>query len=263
MPEGDTVFVAATRLNKAIAGHVLTKTDFRVPRFATVDLSGRRLHEVIPRGKHLMFRIEGGVTLHTHYKMEGSWHLYRHGEKWRGPAFQVRAILETDRWVAVGFRLAITELIKTAAEREVVGHLGPDVLGPDWDAGEALRRLREAGERTIAEALLDQTIMAGPGNVYKCEICFLRGVHPDTPVSKVPDLEGLIALTKRLMDANRETGIQITTGDPRPGRERWVYGRAGKPCRRCGTGISRVQRRESAEDRVTYWCPSCQPASFA
>jgi endonuclease-8 len=210
-----------------------------------------------------MFRIDGGVTLHTHYKMEGSWHLYRHAEKWRGPAFQVRAILETNKWVAVGFRLALTELIETSAEEEVVGHLGPDVLGPDWDPDEAVRRLRSAGERSIAEALLDQRIMAGPGNVYKCEICFLRGVHPDTPVSQVPDLLGLVDLTKRLMEANRETGIQITTGDPRPGRERWVYGRVDKPCRRCGTSIRREQRRDTAEDRVTYWCPSCQPSSLA
>ena len=261
MPEGDTVYVAATRLRAALAGQELTKTDFRVPRFATVDLSGRTINDVVPRGKHLFFRIDGDVSLHTHYKMEGSWHLYRHGERWRGPAFQVRAILTTATWAAVGFRLATTELIPTSSEEEVVGHLGPDVLGPDWDADEALRRLRAAGDVSIAEALLDQRIMAGPGNVYKCEICFLRGVHPHTRVADVKDLEGLVALTKRLMDANRTTGMQITTGDPRPGRERWVYGRGNKPCRRCGTPIEREQRTDAATDRVTYWCPRCQPSS--
>ncbi|MEA2499094.1 MAG: endonuclease [Actinomycetota bacterium] len=261
MPEGDTVYVAATRLHAALAGHELTATDFRVPRFATVDLAGRTLNEVVPRGKHLFFRIEGNVSLHTHYKMEGAWHLYRPGERWRGPAFQVRAVLSTARWVAVGFRLATTELISTSAEREVVGHLGPDVLGPDWDEREAVRRLRAAGDVSIAEALLDQRIMAGPGNVYKCEICFLRGIHPDKRVAEVEDLEGLVSLTKRLMDANTTTGIQITTGDPRPGRERWVYGRSGRPCRRCGTPIKREQRTDAPTDRVTYWCPSCQPLS--
>jgi endonuclease-8 len=259
VPEGDTVFVAATRLNAALAHRTLTKTDFRVPRFATVDLSGRELFEVFPRGKHLLFRIEGGVTLHTHYKMEGSWHLYRHGERWRGPAFQVRAVLSTAEWVAVGFRLAITELLATSAEDDAVGHLGPDVLGPDWDADEALRRLQAAPDVPIAEALLDQTIMAGPGNVYKCEICFLRGVHPKTPVRDVADLPGLIDLTKRLMEANRTTGMQITTGDARPGRERWVYGRKGAPCRRCRTPVRRELTTATATDRVTYWCPHCQP----
>jgi endonuclease-8 len=259
VPEGDTVFVAATRLHAALAGSLLTKTDFRVPRFATVDLSGRVLDEVVARGKHLLFRIEGGTTLHTHYKMEGAWHLYRHGERWRGPAFQVRAVLETARWVAVGFRLATTELLPTSSERDVVGHLGPDVLGPDWDPDEAVRRICAAGDRSIGDVLLDQTIIAGPGNVYRCEICFLRGIHPAAPVASVPDVPGLVALTKRLMDANRTTGIQITTGDARPGRERWVYGRKGLPCRRCGTLIRKEQPTGAPQDRVTYWCPHCQP----
>jgi formamidopyrimidine-DNA glycosylase len=259
VPEGDTVYVAATRLRAALAGAVLTKTDFRVPRFATVDLSGRTLLEVVPRGKHLFFRIEGGVTLHTHYKMEGSWHLYKHGERWRGPAFQVRAVLTTADWVAVGFRLAITEVVPTADEGRVVGHLGPDVLGPDWDESEALTRLEAARGRTISDALLDQSIMAGPGNVYRCEICFLSGIHPRTPVEEVADLRGVITLTKRLMDANRTTGMQITTGDPRPGRAHWVYGRKGMPCRRCGTNVRRELRPDDPTDRVTYWCPHCQP----
>lgn len=258
MPEGDTVHLAATRLHAALSGQTLTRTDFRVPRLATVDLSDRRVEDVVARGKHLLFRIEGGTSLHTHFKMEGSWHLYRPGESWRGPGHQVRAVLETEQLTAVGFRLAIVELLPTAEEDSVVGHLGPDVLGPDWDAEEALARLEAEGDRAIGDVLLDQGVMAGPGNIYRCEICFLRGVHPDTLVRDVPDLRGVVDLTKRVMEANRSTGMQITTGDTRPGRMHWVYGRRQKPCRRCGTPIAK--RSEGAGGvKVTYWCPSCQP----
>ena len=257
MPEGDTVFVAATRLHRALAGNTLTKTDFRVPAIATVDLSGRELVEVVSRGKHFLFRIEGGTTFHCHFKMDGEWHLYRPGTRPRGPEHTIRAILGTEQWTAVGFHLAMTELVPTAEEERVVGHLGPDPLTA-WDAPEALRRMRQHGERPIGEALLDQTVMAGPGNVYKCEICFLRGVDPWTPVGDVPDIEGLVDLTARLMQANRKTGTQVTTGDDRPGRGRWVYGRGGKPCRRCGTPIQR-KGQDPGGERVTYWCPSCQP----
>ncbi len=256
MPEGDTVFVAATRLNRALGGRTLTRTDFRVPAFATADLSGREVHEVVSRGKHLLFRIDGGVTLHTHFKMEGSWHLYRPGARWRAAATGARAVLETDEWQAVGFDLAVTELVPTAEEDRIVGHLGPDPL-TEWDAGEAVRRLGLDPERPIAHALLDQSVIAGPGNIYKCEICFLRGLYPWTPVGDVPDHAGIVDLTARLMQANRTTGMQVTTGDDRPGRQRWVYGRGRKPCRRCGTPIGR--RGQDHEERVTYWCPSCQP----
>jgi endonuclease-8 len=258
VPEGDTVFVAATRLNRALGGSTLTKTDFRVPAIATADLSGRQLVEVVSRGKHFLFRVEGGTTFHCHFKMDGEWHLYRHGARWRGAAHTVRAVLETEEWVAVGFHLAMTELVPTEEEEErVIGHLGPDPL-TNWDPEEAVRRLAAQGDRPIGETLLDQTVIAGPGNVYKCEICFLRGVDPWTPVGEVPDHEGLVDLTARLMQANRKTGMQITTGDERPGRGRWVYGRGGKPCRRCRTPIQR-KAQDPGGERVTYWCPSCQP----
>jgi len=260
VPEGDTVHLAARRLDAALAGHVLTKTDIRVPRYALTDLSGQKVENVIARGKHLLLRTDGNVTLHTHFKMEGSWHLYAPGEKWRGPGFQVRAVFETDDRVAVGFRLGIVELLSTDEEHRVVGHLGPDVLGPDWDPDEALRRLEKHPDSPIGDAIIDQTVMAGPGNVYRNEICFLRGLDPWTPVAKVPDLTGLIALTKRVMEANRTTGRQITTGLDRPGREHFVYGRKGKSCRRCGTPIRR-KAEAPGEEGVTYWCPTCQPSS--
>jgi endonuclease VIII len=259
VPEGDTVHLAAARLGSALAGRRLVRTDLRVPAFATADLAGQVLTEVTARGKHLLFRTDAGVTLHTHFRMDGAWHLYRPGQRWMGPGHQVRAVLETEPWVAVGFRLGVVELLPTAREHEVVGHLGPDVLGPDWDPAEAVRRLRTRPEVEIGTAITDQTLIAGPGNVYKSEICFLRGVHPDTPVGEVPDLEGMVALTARLMRANRGTGNQITTGDARRGHERWVYGREGRPCRRCGTPVRR-RGQEGYGERVTYWCPTCQPS---
>ena len=259
MPEGDTVFLAATRLNAALAGRVLTKTDFRVPQLATTDLSGRSLEQVVARGKHFLFRIEGGVTLHTHYKMDGEWHLYRHGERWRGPGFQVRVVLETKDFVAVGFQLAIVELLDTDAESEAIGHLGPDPLGKDWDVERVVAALLEHPEEEIGTVLLDQRSLAGLGNVYKSEICFLAGIHPWTRVRDVESLRSVVELAARLMNANRTTGSQITTGDLRPGRRRWVYGRSGKRCFRCGSPIRKADQAGYGGDRVTYWCPICQP----
>jgi endonuclease-8 len=258
MPEGDTVHLAAARLDRALSAQVLTQTDFRVPRFATADLSGARVEEVVARGKHLLFRFSTGMTLHTHFKMEGAWHLYRPGERWRGPGFQVRAVLTTEEWVAVGFRLGICELIETELEHTIVGHLGPDVLGPDWDPEEAVRRMDKHPDRPIGDVLIDQTVIAGLGNIYRCELCFLRGLYPWQPLGSVKDLPGLVALTKRVMEANRTTGMQITTGDRRPGQTQWVYGRKGLPCRRCSTPISKRAEKPSGT-RVTYWCPNCQP----
>ena len=258
MPEGDTVAYAAARLRPVLAGRVLTRTDFRVPRFATTDLSGRVLGEVVTRGKHLLFRVEGGHSIHSHLGMEGEWVTHRPGRRWRGPSHQARLVLENDVTVAVGFRLKTIEIIATADEDRVLGHLGPDVLGPDWDEEEVLRRMHQHRDRPIGEVLIDQTVMAGPGNVYKCEICFLSGVNPFARVADVPDLPAVVKLTKRSMEVNRATGRQVTTGDLRPGRGRWVYGRGGQACRRCRTPVERAESL-GAGGRVTYWCPVCQP----
>jgi endonuclease-8 len=259
VPEGDTVFLAATRLHDALAGEALTRTDFRVPSLATVDLSGQVVHNVVARGKHLLFRFGTGRSLHTHFKMEGSWHLYRRGDPWRGPGYEVRAVLETSTRVAVGFRLPVIELIETAKEDSIVGHLGPDPLQPNWDPDEAVRRFRQRPDEPIGAVVLDQRVIAGPGNVYKSEICFLRGVHPSTSVKDVPDLEGFVTKLARLMQANKTTGMQITTGDTHRGRMQWVYGRAGESCRRCRTKIEREMQPGYGGDRVTFWCPTCQP----
>lgn len=258
MPEGDTVHLTATRLHRALSGRTLVSTDFRVPRLATADLASQRVREVVARGKHLLLRTDAGVTLHSHLKMEGAWHLYRPGERWRGPAFQVRVVLATEPWIGVGFRLGICELVATDREHEVVGHLGPDVLGPDWSLEEAARRLRADPERPIGAALLDQRAIAGPGNVWKSEICFLRGVSPWTPVGEIDDLEGMLELLKRMMEVNRPIGHQVTTGDTRRGRTHWVAERTDEPCRRCGTPIRRSGQAANGSERVTYWCPTCQ-----
>jgi endonuclease VIII len=261
VPEGDTVHLAARRLNGALAGReLLAGSELRVPAFATSYLPGRRVGSVEARGKHILVHLDDDLILHTHFKMEGSWHLYRSGSRWRGPAFEVRAVLVTDEWNAVGYRLAVVELLTSRDAASALEHLGPDVLGPDWDEAEAIRRMRDKSHIPIQEALLDQSVMAGPGNVYKCEICFLAGVHPLSLVRDV-DVSAIVALTKRVMEANRATGSQVTTGDPRSGRSHWVYGRGGQPCRRCRSRIQRAEHDWKSTRRVTYWCPSCQPSA--
>ena len=182
MPEGDTVWRAARLLDRALTGSVLTATDFRVPAFATWDLSGATVSETVSRGKHLLTRIDGDArwTLHTHLKMEGGWRVLRPGARWPRPAHTARVVLTTADTVAVGFALGLVEIVPRDREPDLVGHLGPDLLGPDWDPDEAVRRLREQPDRTIKEALLDQTRLAGIGNMYAAELCFVTGVAPET-----------------------------------------------------------------------------------
>lgn len=258
MPEGDTVYRAAHQLNEALAGQTLVRSDIRVPRYATVDLTGQMVHEVVSRGKHLLMRV-GEVSIHSHLKMEGSWHLYKRGSRWRRPSFQARIVLETDHWQAVGFDLGVLEIITAADEDTVVGHLGPDLLGSDWDEDEAVRRLSADSNRPIGVALLDQRNLAGLGNVYANELCFLRGLSPWRPVGESGDLRATVTLAERLIRANRNRSRRTTTGDTRPGQESYVYGRKGRPCRRCGNIIQcgKLGADEMSE-RDTYWCPHCQ-----
>ncbi len=258
MPEGDVVWRTARQLHGALAGRLLTRSDFRVPRYATADLTGRRVSEARSRGKHLLIRVDGDITVHTHLKMDGSWRVQPAGRP--VPAsHRIRVVLANEAWQAVGYQLGIVELLPTARESSAVGHLGPDLLGPDWDPAEAARRLRAAPDRPIGEALLDQRCLAGIGNLYKAEVLFLRGVSPWRPVRDVPDLEGMADFARRLLDANKDRIGQVTTGVWRRGEETWVYGRAGRPCRRCRTRIRSADQGGPAEERVTFWCPRCQP----
>jgi endonuclease VIII len=296
VPEGDTVWNTARVLRRALVGGRLTGTDFRVPRLAAVGaasagLAGWTVLESASRGKHLLLRLaepasapppepasaptgdpetpsapDGGrrLTLHSHLRMDGAWRVYAPGERWAArPAHLIRVVLRTADAVAVGYHLHDLALLPSAEEESLVGHLGPDLLGPDWDPAEAVRRLSARPDLPIADALLDQRNLAGIGNLYKAEVLFLRGVWPWTPVRQTPDLPGLVGLAQRLLAANRGRWAQSTTGSLRRGETSHVYGRRGQPCRRCGSPIRMLDGgpgRPAAEgDRVTFWCPSCQP----
>ncbi|MEU4687065.1 Fpg/Nei family DNA glycosylase [Streptomyces xinghaiensis] len=263
MPEGDTVWRTARRLHEALAGDRLVRCDLRVPKLATADLSGRRVLEVVPRGKHLLSRFEGGLTLHSHLRMDGAWRVFAAGERPRGgPEHEIRAILGTAARTAVGYRLPVLDLLRTGDEDTVVGHLGPDPLGPGWDPEEARRRLLADPARPLGEALLDQRNLAGLGNVYKSELCFMLRLSPWLPVGEVPSPARLIALAAKLLDLNKARASRVTTADPRRDRQLWVYGRAGKPCLRCGTPVRTAGQGEPGRERDTYWCPRCQPGPY-
>jgi len=260
VPEGDTVFQTARRQNEALAGQVLTGFELRVPKFATSELTGQSVHGVVAVGKHLFHRI-GEFSLHSHLKMEGSWRLVPIGRRWPKPAFQARAVLRTASLTSIGFELGITELIRTADEHAVTDRLGPDLLGADWgaaSAAEAVRRLEAHADTPVYLAVLDQTNLAGIGNVYANELCFLRGILPTTPMAEV-DAAALVDLARRLMVANRDRFPRVTTGDTRPGRRSWVYGRTGQACLRCGTRLLGGELgARPGQERVITWCPVCQ-----
>jgi endonuclease-8 len=258
VPEGDTVYRSARALNDVLAGQLVEVSDFRVPAFATVNLAGETVENVVSVGKHLLHRI-GDVTVHSHLKMEGAWHLYRPETKWRRPEWQARAILAVPGWTAVGFSLGVLEVVPRQNEADVIGHLGPDILGDNWDPELAVRNLTADPDRPVGLALLDQRVIAGLGNVYRNELCFLRGVLPTRPVREVPDPAALVDLAHRVILSNRDRVERSTTGDLRPGRMSWVSQREGKPCLRCGTPI----RRGSLGDdpltrRDTFFCVVCQ-----
>jgi endonuclease-8 len=219
-------------------------------------------------GKNLLIRFDNGLELRTHLRMTGSWHRYRPGERWRRPAARARVVLETPDAVAVCFDCPTVELFEQRAEalHPALGRLGPDLLAPDFDAADAHRRLREPGraDLSIAEALLDQRALAGIGNVYKCEVLWIERVSPFTRVADIDDrtLDRLIAASRQLLVANadrRRGAERVTTGGDRAaaGEALWVYGRGGRPCRRCGTAI-RVTQQGRDLPRTTYWCPRCQ-----
>jgi endonuclease-8 len=257
VPEGDTVYLAAKKLDQGLTGQVVIASDFRIPSLATSDVSGATVVGTISRGKHLLTRFDNGITLRTHLKMEGHWSVHPKGSRWRRPAHTARVILRTSTTEAVGFQVTL-DLVRTEKEDDLVGHLGPDLLGPDWDADVALARLRADPAAPIGDALLAQRNLAGIGNVYKCELCFIGRVDPLTPVAAVPDLPRIVDQAKRLLEANKNRHTRITTGDSRRGYQQWVYGRRG-PCLLCGTPIQKADQGPPGQQRPTYWCPTCQP----
>jgi endonuclease-8 len=260
MPEGDTVWLTARRLGQALAGRPLAVSDFRVPALATVDLRGRTVTEVLARGKHILIRLDEDLSVHSHLRMDGSWYVSRSGHPpRRHPQHMIRVQLGNADWLATGYRVHDLKVLPRSAEGEFVGHLGPDLLGPDWDADRAVANLRRDADVSIGEALLDQRNLAGIGNLYKSEVLFIERVHPWTPVRDVPDLERMVATALRLMHANREHPEQSTTGLTGRGRDHWVYGRTGEACLRCRTPIERAEQGIPPRARSTWWCPTCQP----
>ena len=267
MPEGDSVYCLARRLEPALVGRRLVRAELRVPAYATLDLAGATITAIDTHGKHQLTRLvtEGGdaLTLHTHLKMSGSWTVVRPGRRLPARLMdQVRVLLELDDGsAAYGLDLPVVEVLPTAQEADAVGHLGPDPLRADWDAAEAVRRLEAQPDRPVAAALLDQRNLAGLGNLWVNELCFLRGTSPWTPVGEL-DVGALVALARRCLrhSALVAGAYQVTTGDARAGRQHWVAGRAGQACRRCGTTIRVVEEVPGdAERRRTWWCPHCQP----
>jgi endonuclease-8 len=272
MPVGDTIFRAARTLQRALGGQIVTGFDTAYAPLARVHddtpITGRTVEAVESYGKHLVMRFSGDLALRTHMRMHGSWHLYRPGERWQRPRSAMRIVIETAPFVAVGFDIPDAAFVKASAlgaRDDALSRLGPDLLRPDFDAGAARSRLRARGDQPIAEALLEQRVMAGIGNVFKSEILFEGGVHPRTPVSRLTDeqLAQLIAIAQRQLAMNvREAprargGTRRTTGRLAPGDGLWVYNRRGEPCRRCGTAIASEKQGFGA--RSTYWCPRCQP----
>jgi endonuclease VIII len=233
-----------------------------VPAHATEDLAEHTVLAHVTHGKHLLTRLSGGLTLHTHLRMSGSWTVSSTG-RWLPPAVMrdVRVVLRTDGPAAYGVRLPVVDLLRTRDEADVVGHLGPDPLRDDWDAAEAVRRVADQPDRPLVAALLDQRCVAGFGNLWANELCFLRSHSPWTPV-RVVDVAALLDLGARALrhSATVPGAMQVTTGVRRKGEQHWVAGRAGRPCLRCGTTVRVAgEVANDPERRRTWWCPVCQP----
>jgi endonuclease-8 len=264
VPEGDTIWRTARTLDAYLSGRAVTRFASTLPPVAAaarrLTVLGREVERVEARGKHLLVRFAGGAVLHTHMRMTGSWHMYRPHTPWRRPAYRARVVLEAGDVVAVCFDAPVVELLSAgeAAAHAGLASLGPDVLAPAFDPDEARARLAARGEAEIGAALLDQTTLAGVGNVYKSEVLFLSGVNPFRRISSLPPatLDRVVRTAAAQMKGNLETSARRTTGADASARY-WVYRRANRPCRRCGTTILRRVQGDAA--RATYWCPICQP----
>ena len=272
MPEGDTIFRAARTLHRVLAGNVVTRFESVYPALTRIaydhPIVGRTIESVSARGKHLLIAFSGDLILRTHMRMNGSWHIYPTGARWQRPARDMRVLVATHDAVAVGFNVPIAELLTA---RQLSRHPGIQTLGPDlledFDKPEAMHRLRGRGSDAIADALLNQRVIAGIGNVFKSEILYLAGLDPFTIVSALDDaeLDRLLDIARTQLTANVMTRSQTlspaigrrTTRSLDPREKLWVYGRGGKPCRRCGAAIR--SKKTGVDARLTYWCPACQP----
>lgn len=265
MPEGDTVWRTARRLHQALSGQLLTTSDLRWPSLATTDLSGARTLEVVSRGKHILHRLDSGLTLHSHLRMDGQWRVQEASALARSrltnPA--IRAIVGSAQWGAIGSRLGMLDVVGSAEEGLLVGHLGPDVLGPDWDLERAIQNLRRPGNATIGAALLDQRNLAGVGTFYASESLFIERIDPWSSVESLTEtvVERVVRRAHRLLDVNRHHAVQTTTGVSRRGQSAYVHSRSGQPCRRCGGGVRVAMIGVAPQDRTMFYCPRCQGAT--
>jgi len=234
------VWRTATRLNEALAGRGIIESDLRWPEISTVDLTGRTTLEVVSRGKHVLHRVEGGLTLHSHLRMEGQWRVEATpglAPRWRRNP-QLRALVAASDWTALGLRLGMLDLVPTDREADVVGHLGPDVLGPDWDPVRAVDNV-VGSHVPVGQALLDQRNLAGVGTMWCAETLFLERVPPWTPADELgrETVERIVARAHRLIDNGRRQAVQSSTGSYRLDEAHYVHAGSGRPCRRCGTTV--------------------------
>jgi len=258
MPEGDTLWRAARTLDASLSGRALTAADLRVPVYSTADLKGRRVESVAARGKHILMHLNDDLVLHTTLGMDGSWRVFRTGQRWSGgPWHQIRAVLTTADVAAVGYRLPHVNLWSPAQTTAALDYLGPDLLGPDWDPQEATDRLLRNPTIELGVALLDQRNLAGIGNVFKSEISFLTRNNPWTRLRNIPNIAEVVGTSQDLLFSNRNRSRRLTTPDP--GDPLWVYRRTTRPCRRCGGPIRCAMQGASPAQRSTWWCPACQP----
>lgn len=274
MPEGDTIFRAARVMHRALAGKLVTEFRSVFPALNRIDedapLAGRTIEAVRAAGKHLLMEFSGDLILRTHMRMNGSWHLYRPGERWRRPARDMRIVISTPDFVAVGFRIPVSEFLtsKTARRQSDLRLIGPDLLGAEFDEDEVLRRMRERPHLSMADGLLNQRVVAGIGNVYKSEVLFLCGVSPFRTLESLEEmsLRRILRKARQLLRVNvidgstaaivTYSGFRRTTGRSDSEQRLWVYSRDGQPCRKCGTSIEST--RQGLDARLTYWCPHCQ-----
>lgn len=261
MPEGDTIWRLARR-QESLVGRTLEHCELRVPRYATVDLSGAVIRRVWAHGKHLFWQV-GDHVLRTHLRMDGTWRVHPIGSRWTLPAHTARVVARVTGGIElVGHSLGMVDVWPIAEHAARIAHLGPDILADDWaETGrdEALRRVLSDPARTLGEALLDQSNLAGIGNEYRNEVLFLRGIHPLAKVGEV-DVAAVVDHAAKLMRANLTSDVRTFTGDRRPGQNTFVFGRRHRECRRCGTTIVASELGDQGQERIIWWCPTCQPS---
>jgi endonuclease-8 len=275
VPEGDTIFRAARTLKAALAGRTVTRFETVLPYLARVHhdtpITGRVIEDVVSHGKWIEMRLSGDLILLTHMLMSGSWHIYRPGEKWARRHDDMRIVIGADSFEAVAFKVPVAEFHTAASllRRSGFNRLGNDLLAKEFDEKEAAEQLRARSDLEVGEALLDQSLLAGIGNVFKSEIAFVCGVNPFRPISSLSEEEisCLVSTARNLLKANVSanssnrivtyTGFRRTTGRQNTSERLWVYQRNGEPCRKCDAPIR--SRKQGPAARVTFWCPNCQP----